>query len=71
MLELQDGRWLVNPGSVGQPRDGDPRAAWLELDTGAWTASYHRVAYDIDRAAAAIADRGLPDHLGQRLYTGQ
>src|SRR5688572_6535694 len=32
-LELSEGRWLINPGSVGQPRDGDPRAAWLELDT--------------------------------------
>ena len=32
-LDLDEGRWLINPGSVGQPRDGDPRAAWLELDT--------------------------------------
>src|SRR2546423_645338 len=36
-LELGEGEWLVNPGSVGQPRDGDPRAAWLELDTAEWT----------------------------------
>ena len=53
-LEIDEGRWLINPGSVGQPRDGDPRAAWLELDTEAWQATYHRVAYDIDRAAEAI-----------------
>ena len=53
-------RWLINPGSVGQPRDGDPRAAWLELDTEARTARFHRVAYDIDRAAAAILAAGLP-----------
>ena len=53
-LDLAEGRWLINPGSVGQPRDGDPRAAWLELDTDAWTATYHRVEYDIDRAAEAI-----------------
>lgn len=70
-LELDRGRWLINPGSVGQPRDGDPRAAWLELDTREWTASYHRAAYDIDRAADAIAVAGLPEHLARRLYVGQ
>jgi len=70
-LDLGEGRWLVNPGSVGQPRDGDPRAAWLELDTGEWTARYHRVEYEIDEAARAIADAGLPKQLGERLYAGQ
>ena len=71
-IQLDDERrWLVNPGSVGQPRDGDPRAAWLELDTGAWTATYHRAEYDIDRAAAAIVAAGLPEQLGERLYEGQ
>jgi predicted phosphodiesterase len=70
-LDLSESLWLVNPGSVGQPRDGDPRAAWLELDTDAWTATYHRVDYDIDRAANAIADTDLPEHLGRRLYVGQ
>jgi diadenosine tetraphosphatase ApaH/serine/threonine PP2A family protein phosphatase len=70
-LDLGNGRWLINPGSVGQPRDGDPRAAWLELDTDEWTARYHRVEYEIDRAAKAIEDAGLPIHLGERLYAGQ
>jgi predicted phosphodiesterase len=70
-LEIGESRWLINPGSVGQPRDGDPRAAWLELDTDAWTATYHRVEYDIDRAASAIAEAELPDHLAKRLYIGQ
>jgi diadenosine tetraphosphatase ApaH/serine/threonine PP2A family protein phosphatase len=70
-LDLADGRWLVNPGSVGQPRDGDPRAAWLELDTDEWTARYHRVEYEIDLAANAIAEADLPKHLGDRLYVGQ
>ena len=65
------GGWLINPGSVGQPRDGDPRAAWLELDTEAETARFHRVPYDIDRAAAPIAAAGLPSRLADRLYTGQ
>lgn len=70
-LELDAGEWLLNPGSVGQPRDGDPRAAWLELDTSAQTARFHRVAYDIERAAAPIAKAGLPSRLADRLYTGQ
>ena len=67
----REGRWLINPGSVGQPRDGDPRAAWLELDTDAWTARFHRVGYDIDRAAEAIIAGELPEHLARRLYVGQ
>jgi diadenosine tetraphosphatase ApaH/serine/threonine PP2A family protein phosphatase len=70
-LDVRRGRWLVNPGSVGQPRDGDPRAAWLELDTETWQASFHRVAYDIDRAADAIVAAELPEHLARRLYVGQ
>ena len=70
-LEVDSGRWLLNPGSVGQPRDSDPRAAWLELDTEAWTAVYRRVDYDIERAAESIAAAGLPEHLGKRLYVGQ
>jgi predicted phosphodiesterase len=70
-LELSEGRWLVNPGSVGQPRDGDPRAAWLELDTELWSATYHRLDYDIGRAAAAILAAELPKHLAERLYVGQ
>ncbi len=70
-LDLSEGRWLINPGSVGQPRDGDPRAAWMELDTDAWEATYHRVEYEIDRAAEAIAASELPEHLAKRLYVGQ
>jgi diadenosine tetraphosphatase ApaH/serine/threonine PP2A family protein phosphatase len=70
-LDLSDGRWLLNPGSVGQPRDGDPRAAWLELDTDEWKATYHRVEYDIDRAATAIREAGLPHLLADRLSVGQ
>ena len=70
-LELDEGTWLINPGSVGQPRDGDPRAAWLELDLEAWTATYHRVEYDVDSAAAAIRAADLPEHLARRLYVGQ
>jgi predicted phosphodiesterase len=70
-LEIGEGRWLINPGSVGQPRDGDPRAAWLELDTDAWRVTYNRTEYEIDRAAEAITAAGLPKHLAARLYVGQ
>jgi predicted phosphodiesterase len=70
-LDISQGRWLVNPGSVGQPRDGDPRAAWLELDTEEWTATYRRTEYEIDRAAEAITDAKLPVQLARRLYVGQ
>jgi predicted phosphodiesterase len=70
-LDISEGRWLANPGSVGQPRDSDPRAAWLELDTATWEATYHRVDYEIDRAAEAIAATDLPEHLARRLYVGQ
>ena len=71
LLDLAEGEWLVNPGSVGQPRDGDPRAAWLELDTEAGTARFHRVPYDVERAAAPIRAAGLPNRLADRLHTGQ
>ena len=70
-LDLSNGSWLVNPGSVGQPRDGDPRAAWLLLDTDESTAHFHRTPYDIERAAQSISKAGLPQRLADRLYTGQ
>ena len=69
--DLSDGEWLLNPGAVGQPRDGDPRAAWLLLDTEGWSAEWRRVEYPIEQAASAIEDAGLPMVLAQRLYTGQ
>jgi len=70
-LDIATGEWLLNPGSVGQPRDGDPRAAWLELDLAEWTAAYHRVDYDIAGAAAAIRSARLPESLAERLQYGQ
>jgi len=70
-LDISEGRWLLNPGSVGQPRDGDPRAAWLTLDTEEWTADYARVEYPVQKAADAIIEAGLPEHLGRRLAVGQ
>jgi predicted phosphodiesterase len=70
-LDLSDGEWLINPGSVGQPRDGDARAAWLELDMDDWSAVYRRTEYDIAGAAAAIRAARLPDSLAERLAYGQ
>jgi predicted phosphodiesterase len=70
-LDISDDRWLLNPGSVGQPRDGDPRAAWMVVDLDGWTATWHRTEYDIDRAADAITQAGLPKQLAERLYYGQ
>jgi predicted phosphodiesterase len=71
VLDLSEGEWLVNPGSTGQPRDGDPRAAWLLVDTEAKTATYQRAEYDIAGAQAAIRAARLPDSLAERLQYGQ
>ena len=70
-LDISHGEWLLNPGSVGQPRDGDPRASWLMLDLDAMAASFHRAGYDVAGAAAAIRAARLPDSLAERLEYGQ
>jgi predicted phosphodiesterase len=70
-LEVTDGEWLINPGSTGQPRDGDARAAWLVLDTERWTVRWRRAEYDIAAAQAAIRAAHLPDSLAERLQYGQ
>jgi predicted phosphodiesterase len=64
------GRWLLNPGSVGQPRDGDPGAAWLLLDLDSRHASFHRVPYDVERTQTEMRELGLPDVLAERLAHG-
>ncbi len=69
-IDLRAGRWLLNPGSVGQPRDGDRDAAWLLLDLDASQASYRRVPYDFGRTQAEIRELGLPDALAERLAYG-
>jgi putative phosphoesterase len=61
----------MNPGSVGQPRDGDPRAAYAVLDLDAMAVEEHRVAYDIDRVIEAVRETGLPERIGSRLQNGQ
>jgi predicted phosphodiesterase len=70
-LDLAEGEWLLNPGSVGQPRDGDHRASWLLLDLDAMDATFHRADYDVAGAAAAIRAARLPDSLAERLEYGQ
>ncbi len=69
-VDLAEGRWLVNPGSVGQPRDSDPRAAWLLLDLETRRASFRRVAYPIERTQEEMRERGLPEPLASRLASG-
>ena len=64
------GRFLINVGSVGQPRDGFKEASFGFLDTKAWTCEILRVAYNIDRTAEAIQKAGLPEYLARRLYLG-
>jgi predicted phosphodiesterase len=70
-IELTEGRWLLNPGSVGQPRDGDPRAAYLLVDLEDRHAQYRRVPYNIDATQAEIRKAGLPEALAERLSEGE
>jgi diadenosine tetraphosphatase ApaH/serine/threonine PP2A family protein phosphatase len=68
--DLEGVRAVLNPGSVGQPRDGDPRAAYLLLDLDAQHASFRRVDYDIVRTQQEIREAGLPEMLAARLALG-
>jgi diadenosine tetraphosphatase ApaH/serine/threonine PP2A family protein phosphatase len=68
--DLGGGRFLLNPGSVGQPRDGDPRAAWLLLDFESRRASFRRTEYPVERTQAELRERGLPNALAERLARG-
>jgi diadenosine tetraphosphatase ApaH/serine/threonine PP2A family protein phosphatase len=67
---LAERRVLMNPGSVGQPRDGDPRAAFILLDLGEQVARFHRVEYDVERTQKEIREEGLPEPLAERLAHG-
>jgi diadenosine tetraphosphatase ApaH/serine/threonine PP2A family protein phosphatase len=72
LLEVPEGtRHLINPGSVGQPRDTDWRAAFAIYDTTARTVLFHRIPYDVRAAQAAIRAAGLPDRLATRLNDGR
>lgn len=65
------GKYLVNPGSVGQPRDGDWRAAFAIFDSDEKTVTFYRVRYDVEKAAQKIRQAGLPDRLADRLLVGR
>jgi diadenosine tetraphosphatase ApaH/serine/threonine PP2A family protein phosphatase len=69
-LDLGAARRLLNPGSVGQPRDGDPRAAWLVIDEDAGRATFRRTDYPVERTQAEMRARGLPEILAARLEHG-
>ncbi len=64
------GKWIINPGSVGQPRDGDPRASYAVLELPEMKIKLKRVDYDIDRVRKDMEREGFPDFLWRRLYEG-
>jgi predicted phosphodiesterase len=71
VLEIQpDQSYLINPGSVGQPRDSDPRAAYVVYDSEARTIAYRRVEYPMEETGQQIREAGLPDVLAYRLFRG-
>ena len=70
-LKLDDRRLIVNPGSVGQPRDGDPRASYMLIDTAAAVVTWHRIEYDLAATQKAILAAGLPPDLARRLSFGK
>lgn len=67
----EDRRYLVNPGSVGQPRDGDPRAGYATYDSDEGVVRLYRVTYDVAAAQARISGAGLPEGLARRLAVGK
>lgn len=64
------GRYIINPGSVGQPRDGDNRASFMVFDPDEKTVTLHRREYDIEAEAKDIREAGLPERFAERLFTG-
>lgn len=70
-IQIDAGRALVNPGSVGQPRDGNPAAAYLLMDTDAGVVEFRRVAYDVDQTQRLMRQTDLPPRLAERLSYGR
>jgi diadenosine tetraphosphatase ApaH/serine/threonine PP2A family protein phosphatase len=70
-IELGATRLILNPGSSGQPRDGDPRAGYMLYDDAARTIAWHRVEYDAEAAGRKIISAGLPEQLARRLLVGR
>jgi len=69
-LALESTRAIINPGSVGQPRDGNPQAAYAVIDTEATEMAFHRVAYDVASIQARMRELGFPERLIKRLAYG-
>lgn len=69
LVEIGERR-IINPGAVGQPRDGDWRAAYAIIDTETSEITFKRVEYDVQKAARKIIEAGLPRFLAERLYDG-
>ena len=63
--------FLINPGSIGQPRDNDPRSSFLIVDSEKLLIRYEAVLYDIGKTASKIIESGLPMFLAERLYVGR
>jgi len=70
-LKLEEKRMIINPGGVGQPRDGDPRASYAIYDSETKTVSHYRVEYDISATQKKMAEQGLPTPLILRLSLGR
>ena len=70
-IAFGDGHYLINPGSVGQPRDGDPRAGFGIYDAARQSLEIHRTPYPIEQTQARIREAGLPEALAQRLAIGR
>ena len=66
-VDLGEGRFILNPGSVGQPRDGDPRGAWLVIDSDAGRATFRRTDYPIAATQAEMRERDSPEGFSERL----
>ena len=69
-LTLAENRLIINPGGVGQPRDGDPRASYAIYDDEERTIHHYRIAYDIAATQSRMMEHGLPRHLVTRLSYG-
>jgi len=66
-----DDRLILNPGSVGQPRDGDSRAAYAVVETEDWSTELCRVSYDVEKVQEKVEEVGLPSEIGERLESGR
>ncbi len=72
VVPLQEGRrYFINVGSVGQSRDGDPRACYAIYDSDSHSVIFRRLPYDVEAASQAVRDSGLPEYLADRLLVGQ